>query len=119
MNDFQSSGWFAWGATTLAYLYRNLEQASRVYAKALSGCMDILVLYYVCLSTEIGSEVVQAIYPEVCNVGPQIGSQISRPPHSFRHDDCRRGQVDSVQARGDKRCWGFYIALDACILRLC
>ncbi|KAI5678143.1 hypothetical protein M9H77_09093 [Catharanthus roseus] len=114
----RSSSGFAYGVATLAYLYQNLGQALRVNAKELSGCMDILVLSYFCPSGETGSEVVQAIYPKVCNVRPQIGAKISRPSHSFRHDDCRRGQVDSVHTRGDKRCLGFYMACDACILRL-
>ncbi|KAI5682233.1 hypothetical protein M9H77_03461 [Catharanthus roseus] len=119
MKDVRSSGGFARGAATLAYLYRNLGQASWVGAKEMSGCMDILVLSYVRPGGETEREVVQAIYLEVCNVGSQIGAQISGPTHSFRHDDGRRGQVDFVQAQGEKGCLGFYMAWDACILRLC
>ncbi|KAI5659174.1 hypothetical protein M9H77_27967 [Catharanthus roseus] len=63
--------------------------------------LDILVFSYVFPSGETGSEVVQAVYPKVCDVGTQNGAQINRHPHSFRLDDRRRGQVDSVQARGD------------------
>ncbi|KAI5681919.1 hypothetical protein M9H77_03147 [Catharanthus roseus] len=49
---------------------------------------DIPVFSYVYTSGETGSEVVQSLHPEVCNVGSQNGEQINRLMHSFRHDDC-------------------------------
>ncbi|KAI5654929.1 hypothetical protein M9H77_32116 [Catharanthus roseus] len=59
--------------------------------------LDIPVFSYVRTSGESGSEVVQTLHPEVCDVGSQNGEQINLLTHSFRHDDYRRGQVDSVQ----------------------
>ncbi|KAI5658682.1 hypothetical protein M9H77_27475 [Catharanthus roseus] len=38
VKNVSSIGGFAWGAATLAYLYRNLGQASRVDGKELSSC---------------------------------------------------------------------------------
>ncbi|KAI5680549.1 hypothetical protein M9H77_01776 [Catharanthus roseus] len=76
VKDVSSVGRFAWG-------------------------LDILVFSYVCPSGETGSKVVQAVYPEICDVGTQKGAQINRHLHLFRLDDLRRGQVDCAQARGD------------------
>ncbi|KAI5683114.1 hypothetical protein M9H77_04342 [Catharanthus roseus] len=63
MKNVSSVGGFAWGADTLAYLYRSLGQASRVDVKELSG-LDIPVFSYVCTSGESGSEVVKTSHPE-------------------------------------------------------
>ncbi|KAI5657658.1 hypothetical protein M9H77_26451 [Catharanthus roseus] len=61
--------------------------------------LDIPVFSYICTNGETGSEVVKNIHPEVCDVGTQNRAQINRLTHSFRHDECRRGQMDSVQIR--------------------
>ncbi|KAI5652863.1 hypothetical protein M9H77_30050 [Catharanthus roseus] len=41
-NNVSSISGFAWGAATLAYLYRSLGQVSRADAKELSGCWSLL-----------------------------------------------------------------------------
>ncbi|KAI5649322.1 hypothetical protein M9H77_35327 [Catharanthus roseus] len=60
--------------------YSGGGQASQVDAKKLSGCC-----------CETGKEVMQAIFLEVYNVGPQIGAQISQHLYLFS-DYCRQGQ---------------------------
>ncbi|KAI5677637.1 hypothetical protein M9H77_08587 [Catharanthus roseus] len=42
LRDVSRVGRFAWGATCLAYLYRNLGQTSRADAKELAGCRSLL-----------------------------------------------------------------------------
>ncbi|KAI5654646.1 hypothetical protein M9H77_31833 [Catharanthus roseus] len=71
------------------------EQRTACYVLYLLGSslftdksLDIPIFSHVCTSGESGSEVVQTLHPEVCNVGSQNGEQINRLTHSFRHDDC-------------------------------
>ncbi|KAI5668746.1 hypothetical protein M9H77_18599 [Catharanthus roseus] len=42
LRDVSSVGRFTWGAACLAYLYRNLGQASRADAKEFAGCWSLL-----------------------------------------------------------------------------
>ncbi|KAI5683177.1 hypothetical protein M9H77_04405 [Catharanthus roseus] len=60
---------------------------SRSHYVFLTG-LDIHVFSYVCTSGTSGSQVVQTLHPEICDVGSQNGEQINRLTHSFRHDDC-------------------------------
>ncbi|KAI5668969.1 hypothetical protein M9H77_18822 [Catharanthus roseus] len=59
---------------------------SRSRYMSLTG-LDIPVFSYVCTSGESGSEVVQTLHREVCDVGSQNREQINRLTHSFRHND--------------------------------
>ncbi|KAI5677485.1 hypothetical protein M9H77_08435 [Catharanthus roseus] len=58
-----------------------------------SSGMDILVISYVCLSGEIGSEVVQAIYPESCPTGWVDSMHFGTPYSPSRAPQASKQQV--------------------------